>query len=533
VKLSDLLRPLSGKRNSIAIPTESHLKDPEIKSIHYDSRQVMPGGLFVAMTGFHTDGHDHIDEAVGQGAVAVLVDRPVTAPVVTVRVPNTRESLAALAARFYGYPSRELVVIGITGTNGKTTTSYLIENILTAAGLKVGVIGTINYRFGGKKVDAPVTTPEALDLQQILRRMHANKVTHVVMEVSSHALALNRIDGCELDVAVFTNLSQDHLDFHKDMIGYWACKKRLFTEILSTGSKQATARVVINRDDPRGDQLAQELAVPVVTVGRGKENSVRPSEVDMGQDGIRGLLHFEDDIVGHVPMQWRFHSPLAGEFNLENILCAAGACAALQISPDAIRVGIEETRSVRGRLERVENDVGIYVYVDYAHTPDALDNTLKTLKRMAGGRLICIAGCGGDRDRGKRPRMGRIAVGLSDLTILTSDNPRSEPPMAIIEDMLTDINNGFRPYTADKLPDLTDRPGYVVEPDRRQAIRLGIGVAAYGDIVLIAGKGHETYQIIAGRKIPFDDRLEAAKALSKKEVFEAGGLERSAMNNCV
>ncbi|MEA3231123.1 MAG: cyanophycin synthetase, partial [Thermodesulfobacteriota bacterium] len=252
----------------------------------------------------------------------------------------------------------------------------------------------------------------------------------------------------------------------------------------------------------------------------------------MGQNGIRGSLHLENNIVGHAPAHLRFHSSLTGEFNLENILCAAGACAAINIAPDAIRAGIENTRSVPGRLEPVENDAGIYVYVDYAHTPDALENTLKTLKRIAAGRLICIAGCGGDRDRGKRPRMGRIAVGLSDLTILTSDNPRSEPPLAIIEDMLTGINNGFRPYTADTLPGPTDRPGYVVEPDRRQAIRLGIGVATYGDTVLIAGKGHETYQVIAGRKNPFDDRLEAAKALSRKEVFEAGGLDHRALNNC-
>ncbi len=532
MKLSDLLNPLYERKVSVAIPVENDLEDIEIKSIHYDSRKVKPGGLFVALTGFHTDGHDHINDAVGRGAVALLVDRPMTAPVATLQVSNTRQSLAALAARFYGYPSRELVVIGITGTNGKTTTSYLIENILAAAGLKVGVIGTINYRFGGKKADAPVTTPEALDLQRILRRMRTEKVTHVVMEVSSHALALNRIDGCELDVAVFTNLSQDHLDFHKDMIGYWACKKRLFTEILSIGPKQAIARAVINRDDPRGDQLARELALPVVTVGLGEENNVRPIQVDMGQNGIRGSLHLENNIVGRAPAHLRFHSSLTGEFNLENILCAAGACAAINIAPDAIRAGIENTRSVPGRLEPVENDAGIYVYVDYAHTPDALENTLKTLKRIAAGRLICIAGCGGDRDRGKRPRMGRIAVGLSDLTILTSDNPRSEPPMAIIEDMLTGINNGFRPYTADTLPGPTDRPGYVVEPDRRQAIRLGIGVATYGDTVLIAGKGHETYQIIAGRKNPFDDRLEAAKALSRKEVFEAGGLDHRALNNC-
>ena len=532
MKLSYLLRPISGKKVSITIPAESRIKDPEIKSIHYDSRKVTPGGLFVAMAGFHTDGHDHIEAAVGRGAVAVAVDRPVAAPVAAIRLPNTRQSMGLLAACFYGYPSRELIVIGITGTNGKTTTSYLIENILIAAGFKVGVIGTINYRFCGIQADAPVTTPEALDLQRIFRQMRDNDVTHVIMEVSSHALALNRIDECELDVAVFTNLSQDHLDFHKDMIGYWACKKRLFTEILFTGSKKTSARAVINQDDPRGEQLAQELGGTVVTVGRGKENSIRPTQVEMGQDGIRGLLYLENGIVGQPPKLLRFHSPLAGEFNLENILCAVGACVAVRIAPDAIRLGIAKTRSVPGRLERVENDAGIFVYVDYAHTPDALKNTLKTLKKVAGGRLICIAGCGGDRDRAKRPRMGRIAVGLSDLTILTSDNPRSETPMAIIEDMLTGINNGFRPYTADKLPGAADRPGYVVEPDRRQAIRMGIGAAARGDTVLIAGKGHETYQIIAGRKIPFDDRLEAAKELSKKEVFEAGDLERSAMNNC-
>ena len=307
------------------------------------------------------------------------------APVAAIRVPNTRQSLGLLAACFYGYPSRELIVIGITGTNGKTTTSYLIENILTAAGFKVGVIGTINYRFSGNKSDAPVTTPEALDLQRILRQMRDNDVTHVVMEVSSHALALNRIDECELDVAVFTNLSQDHLDFHKDMIGYWACKKRLFTEILSTGSKKASARAVINQDDPRGEQLAQELGGTVVTVGRGKENRVRPTQVEMGQDGIRGSLYLENGIVGQPLKPLRFHSPLAGEFNLENILCAAGACVAVQVAPDAIRLGIAKTQSVPGRLERVENDTGIFVYVDYAHTPDALKNTLKTLKKVAGG----------------------------------------------------------------------------------------------------------------------------------------------------
>lgn len=532
MKLSDLVKALSGNVKSIATPSANRREDPEIKSIHYDSRTVMPGGIFVAITGLQSDGHEFIDQAVKRGAVAVVANRPVTASVVTVQVANTRQSLAVLAAHFYGYPSRELVVIGITGTNGKTTTSYLIEKMLTAAGFKVGVIGTINYRFGETLADALVTTPEALDLQQILRQMRNNQVTHVVMEVSSHALALNRIDGCELNVAVFTNLSQDHLDFHKDMIGYWDTKKQLFTDILVTGTKKASARAVINREDPRGEQLAGELAVPVVTVGRDDDNQVRPRRVTIGPDGIRGTFILDGESIGGEQSQFDFHSRLAGEFNLENILCAVGACAAINVAPNAIRAGIERTGSVPGRLERVENDAGIYVYVDYAHTPDALKNALKTLKSMAVGRLICIAGCGGDRDRAKRPQMGRIAMTLSDLTILTSDNPRSEPPMAIIEDILTGINNGYRPYTTERLPGPADRSGYVVEPDRRRAIHLGIEVAQSGDTVLIAGKGHETYQIIADQRIAFDDRREAARALSYKGTLDGNSHERDVLNHC-
>lgn len=498
---------------------DSHLAgDPEITSLHYDSRTVVPGGLFVALTGFVTDGHQYISMAIDRGAVAVVANHPVAAPVPTVEVADTRRALAVLAARFYGNPSRRMTLIGITGTNGKTTTSYLIENMLAAAGYKVGVLGTISYRYGSRQMDAPVTTPESADLQRMLKEMCDQGVTHAVMEVSSHALALNRLEGCAFDVGVFTNLTQDHLDFHKDMAGYWNCKKRLFTDLMAPGPDKTDAVAVINQDDPRGTGLAGEVTLPVITVGRGPQNQVRPMDVTVGPEGIAGRICAGPD---EIPI----HSALMGEYNLENILCAVGAGMALKLDSAAIGRGIEATRSVPGRLEPVANTAGIYVFVDYAHTPDALENALRNLRKIARGRLICIAGCGGDRDRTKRPLMAGITAKLSDLSILTSDNPRSEDPLAIIEDMVAGVNNGCRRYDTDHLPELLDTPGYVVEPDRRRAIRLGIDRARAGDIVLIAGKGHETYQIIAGRRIDFDDRREAAAALMQKDSDPAGRMD--------
>ncbi len=537
MKLSDLQTVLADQVVSL-LPGVKECDDPEITSIHYDSRKVVPGGLFVAIAGYECDGHIFVDQAVHNGAAAVLVEQPVSTPVPAVQVTGARPSLALVAAHFYGHPTKDLVVIGITGTNGKTTTTYLIENMLIAQGHKVGVIGTINYRYQNKVVDASVTTPEAPDLQRMFKEMRDSGVTHVVIEVSSHAIALRRIDGCELDVAVFTNLSQDHLDFHQDMITYWDIKKSLFTEILSKGFKNRTAKAVINQNDPRGEQLTKELSLPVIGVGQEEINQVYPNDITIGPKGMNGNLVFGGIKTNRSSFLLKFHSPLTGAFNLENILCAAGACLAVGVMPHAIRVGIEKTGAVPGRLERVENETGVYVYVDYAHTPDALKNVLKTLRKTAQGRLICIAGCGGDRDRAKRPLMGKIAMMLSDLVIFTSDNPRSEAPMVIIEDMLAGINNGFRAYKGTQLPGVTDRPGYVVEPDRRRAIHLGITAAVSGDTVLIAGKGHETYQIIKGRRFPFDDREEALKALSRKQDISPhtiGGSYRSlprAMNGC-
>jgi len=535
MKLSDLLTGFSPKEISVVMPAEAPQADAgqnglDITGIHYNSRTVEPGGLFVALAGFRTDGHEYIADAINRGAAAVAVDRRMITPVATIQVPDTRQALAVFADRFHGHPSREMTVIGITGTNGKTTTSYLVENILAEAGINVGVIGTINYRYGGKKIDAPVTTPESADTQRLLRAMREAGVTHVIMEASSHALALNRLSGIEFDVGVFTNLTQDHLDFHKDMISYWECKKRLFTDFLAAGSKKAKAAAVINMDDPRGARLAGELNLPVVTVGHASQNRVHPVEVMFGPSGMTGRIRLDADMSGHGAGDVAIESSLTGEYNLENILCAAGVGLALGMDPETIGRGINATRSVPGRLESIENTAGIHVFVDFAHTPDALENALKNLKKTVGGRLICIAGCGGDRDRAKRPQMAGIAVRLCDLSIFTSDNPRSESPMAIIEDMLTGIHNGYRAFSRADLSGSLESPGYVVEPDRRKAIVLGINVARAGDTVLIAGKGHETYQIIADQRISFDDRLEATAALSKKAAGSAGAMNAGRMN---
>jgi UDP-N-acetylmuramyl-tripeptide synthetase len=334
------------------------------------------------------------------------------------------------------------------------------------------------------------------------------------MEVSSHAIALHRIDGCELDVGVFTNLSQDHLDFHHDMISYWDIKKRLFTEILVTGSKKRAAKAVINRDDPRGEKLAEELSLPVIGIGKGKSNQIYPRGTAIRPEGIFGMMIFGDALKDQSTFEFKFHSPLTGAFNLENILCAAGACRAIGVRPKAIGMGIARTGAVPGRLERVENKAGIYVYVDYAHTPAALENVLKALRDLARNRVICVFGCGGNRDREKRPQMGKIAVEHSDLAVITSDNPRNEPPEDIIAQIASGIEASHtRRYTVSDLERGWIAKGFVMEVDRRTAIQLAITVSQPGDTILIAGKGHETYQILGKRTIAFDDREEARQAV--------------------
>ncbi len=508
MKLSDLLQAVPVLRISDVSA------DPEITSIHYRSQDVRPGGLFIAVPGFRADGHDFIADAVNRGAAAVIAGKTVNiSGAVVVEVADTRRAMGLLAARFYGNPSDNLCLIGITGTNGKTTTSFLVESVLKQAGFATGVIGTIGYYYKGKAFDNPVTTPESPDLQRILAQMREAGVTHVVMEVSSHAVDLHRIAGCCFDAGIFTNLTQDHLDYHRTLDEYWACKQRFFTEYLAAGPKKDQSFAVVNGNDPRGRQLSECLDIPCLTVGDFGENMIWTENFGYGPHGMSGNIHTPSGV-------FFVRSPLIGTYNLENILCAVGIGTGLNLLPENIRAGIESLPCVAGRLEPVfasglsGGKPEIAVYVDYAHTPDALENVLRTVRPLTAGRLVCVFGCGGDRDAGKRPLMGEIAGRMAELAIVTSDNPRTEDPDAIIRDILPGIlKTGGQAYPVSDISAGFDGRGHVVEPDRRQAIRLAIRAARPGDIVVIAGKGHENYQIIGRETFPFDDRLEAGKAL--------------------
>jgi len=504
VKLSHLIKtakPLSIDHKG------SDKNDPEVRSIHYRSQDVQPGGLFVAIAGHAADGHDYIDDAIARGAVAVVSQKEIQGKTLNIRVADTRQALADIAAGFFGNPSERLTVIGITGTNGKTTSAYLVESILQQAGFEVGVIGTINYRYAGQTFDNPITTPESLDLQRILADMLREGVSHVVMEASSHAIDLYRIRSCRFDVAVFINLSQDHLDFHGDMESYWASKKKLFTEYLVEGPKSGHAVAVINCNNQNGSQLAEVLNVPVIKTGSRPDDTVYANNAQCDRNGIAGE-------IGTPGGKFHFKSRLVGKHNLENILCAAGVGSALNLPVEKLRSGIEAVCVIPGRLEQIENNTGRFVYVDYAHTPDALENVIKALSTVMQRKIICVFGCGGDRDKEKRPLMGEIAARLCDLAVVTSDNPRTEDPMAIIAHILDGARKAnSRDYSVSALKNGFKEKGYVVEADRQRAIQLGIAVSEAGDTVLIAGKGHETYQILGTSTIAFDDRQEARKAL--------------------
>lgn len=508
MKLSELIENLGtltcGGNGSGRLPG----CNPEISTLTNRAQDVQPGDLFVAIKGFSTDGHDYIEQAVAQGAAAIVCEKAVPSDVATIIVEDTRKALAQLAAEYYRHPSADLMVIGITGTNGKTTTSYLIESILQAAGFSVGVIGTINYRYGGNVFDNPVTTPESIDLQRMLSEMRSAGVTHVVMEVSSHALDLHRVHRCHFDLAVFTNFTQDHLDYHKDMEHYWACKRKLFMELLPASKGKTKHRAVLNVAVPKGLELAREVNYPFLSCGEGMGNDLNAVTAQFDLHGTSARISSpqgELDIL----------SPLVGRHNLENIINAMGTGMALEIPPETIVAGIESVENVPGRLERVPNAHRRFVYVDYAHTPDALENSLLALRALTADRIICVFGCGGDRDRDKRPKMGAIAGRLSDLMVVTSDNPRTEPPLGIIKEIVAGIVG-----TCDHKYDLVDlthgfqAKGYVVVDDRREAIELAVMVSRPGDTILIAGKGHEPYQVVGRQKFPFDDRLEAHTALA-------------------
>jgi UDP-N-acetylmuramoyl-L-alanyl-D-glutamate--2,6-diaminopimelate ligase len=484
----------------------------EITGLAYDSRQVKAGYLFVALRGNTLDGHGYLGDAIQRGATALVAEAFDGTPARTaaVRVSNSRAALSKLAVRFYDEPAAGLNLIGITGTNGKTTTSYLLESILRAAGAKPGVIGTINYRLGGRTYPAPLTTPESLDLMRLLREMADEGVTDVIMEVSSHALDQNRTADCPFKVAVFTNLSRDHLDYHRTMGAYFKAKSRLFTELQATRS-EGQAHAVINRDDPKGAELIRLTRANLMTYGLGKDCDLHADGVSADYAGIGARLITP---VGEAAVR----SPLLGAFNTYNILAATGAALALGVALDDVVTGIEQLNVVPGRLETVPNPRGLRMVVDYAHTPDALSKTMGTLKLLVEGKLITVFGCGGDRDKGKRYEMGLAAGQQSDLVVITSDNPRSEEPSAIIAQVESGTRESDLPKTtwSSSRPQATP-PGYFIEVDRRKAIRMAVAMAGAEDLVLIAGKGHEDYQIIGGERRHFDDREEAGLAASERD----------------
>lgn len=490
-------------------PAESWTgENPEISAITCRAQEVIAGGMFVAVKGFAADGHDFVEQAIARGAAAIMCEQPVDVDVAKVTVESSRKAMAEVAAAFFGHPSEEMMMIGITGTNGKTTTSYLIESILQAAGFTVGVIGTINFRYGGKVYNNAVTTPESIDLQCILADMKAAGVTHVVMEVSSHALDLFRVHKCCFDVALFTNFTQDHLDYHKDMEHYWACKRKLFTELLPASRGKTEYRGVLNTAVPKGQELAQELALPFYTCGDEQDNDVKALTAHFDLNGVSARLSTPQG-------EMEISSPLVGRHNLENILHAVAVGIAVGVSLDDIAVGIQSLENVPGRLERIVNVNQRFIYVDYAHTPDALENSLLALRSLTVDRIICVFGCGGDRDRAKRPKMGNIAARLSDLAVVTSDNPRTEEPEHIIDEIVSGLSKeGSLEYNLDGLKNGFKDKGYIVMVDRREAISMAVYASRPGDTILIAGKGHETYQVIGRQKLPFDDRLEAREALA-------------------
>lgn len=480
--------------------------DPEITGLYYDSRKVQPGGLFFALKGVASDGFAFVEAAVKAGAVAVVIEDDRTpAGVAWVRVADGRLAMSRLAAAFYASPASGLPVVGITGTNGKTTTTYLLESILEKGGLPAAVLGTVNYRFGNLSIPAPNTTPESVDLQGTLRKLVDAGAKGIVMEVSSHALQQRRVDGCSFDVGVFTNLTRDHLDYHLDMESYLQSKSRLFSELLVPDAQKPMRHAVINTDDEYGRRIAQAAACPVVTYGMESGADIRAENVEFSVSGISCTLITPG---GNIALQ----SKLAGRFNLYNVMAAAGAGIALGLPLNSIKEGLEHHGQVPGRLERVENPLGITVLVDYAHTGDALENVLRTMTELKKGRIITVFGCGGDRDKGKRPIMGAIAGRYSDLSIITSDNPRTEDPAGILAQVREGIASlGIHEYTASEAATF-EAKGFVTIEQRQDAIRLAVKAARPGDIVLLAGKGHEDYQIIGKEKFHFDDREVAAYA---------------------
>jgi len=475
--------------------------DVEISSLAYDSRRVEAGALFFCVPGEKVDGHRFAARAVEAGAVALVVEQELDLDVAQVVVADARAAMAPLAARFWGNPTAELRVVGVTGTNGKTTTAFLLREILEAAGIRCGLLGTVRQVVGGRDEPAERTTPEAIDLQATFRRMLDAGDEACAMEVSSHALELHRCDAIHFEVALFTNLTQDHLDFHGGMEDYFRSKRRLF--------EMGPKRAIVNVDDPYGRRLADEFDC-VTFSAEGAAAGYVARDVSFDAAGSRLTVDFRPTCrkVAHRETNrqvgrgsWLVTTALPGRFNVANALAAFAAASEMGVDPTAIAEGLARAERVPGRFEPVDEGQPFAVLVDYAHTPDSLENVLRAARGVSAGRVLSVFGAGGDRDRDKRPKMGRAAGSLSDLAVLTSDNPRSEDPAAIIDEVLAGVENGAH---------------VEVEPDRRAAIGLALREARPGDVVVIAGKGHEQGQELeGGRKIPFDDRQVAREELRR------------------
>ncbi|OGS28138.1 MAG: UDP-N-acetylmuramoyl-L-alanyl-D-glutamate--2,6-diaminopimelate ligase [Elusimicrobia bacterium RIFOXYB2_FULL_48_7] len=472
--------------------------ETDITGITYNSQKVKPGNIFVCLRGQHTDGVKFVDDAMAKGASVIVTEKELEKPaeVSQVIVPNALEALALLSARFYDLPSRKLNVIGVTGTNGKTTITYLLESIFKSAGAPAAVFGTINYRFGEDVISPDTTTPLSSDLQYLLDKAVKKQYKNVLMEVSSHALMLNRVDFVEFDAAIFTNLTRDHMDFHKSFEEYFNAKLRLFKALEQKGEKEREKFAIINNDDEWGKKIPSLARCRVITYGLDGKPDVYPSGLKYDAGGISFDLNFRDESI-------KIRSCLIGKHNVYNILAAGALALNFGLSGESVKAGIENLRVVPGRLEKAGNGGLFTVVVDYAHTDDALKNVLLTLKELAVGRIITVFGCGGDRDRSKRPLMGEVAVNLSDYAIVTSDNPRTENPGKIVFDIEVGIKRAAK-------------ENYEIILDRKQAIKRALEIAKKNDIVLLAGKGHENYQIIGTEKIHFSDKEIVEEELRKK-----------------
>jgi len=459
-------------------------EDVEVKELRYNSRKVEKGDVFCCVVGTFADGHKYAAQAVEAGAAALVVERQLDIDIPQVLVENTRIAMAEMAAAYYGNPADEMVMVGITGTNGKTSTSYMLKSIAERMGKKVGLIGTIRNMIGDIIIDTERTTPESVDLQRILRQMKDENVDVVIMEVSSHSLDQKRVHGISYDIGCFTNLTQDHLDYHKTFENYFAAKKLLFAQC---------KKAVINLDDSYAADMVAGVDIPVMSVGIREQADVTASEIDITTRGVQFDFNYRN-------VTSRFNVPIPGLFSVFNAMSAAGIALSLGWTLDSIKYGLEHMVSVSGRLEPLPTGKNEFtVLLDYAHTPDALENLLKTVRGFAAGRVVTLFGCGGDRDHAKRPIMGEIAGRFSDFAIVTSDNPRSENPMDIIASVVEGVKKSGCEY--------------VVIENRRDAIEYALKNANKNDVIILAGKGHENYQEINGGKHPFDEKEIVAEIL--------------------